>query len=98
MPEAWLTIRLPQGGQEKYLIKKATISIGRQRYNDIVVEDKRVSRDHAKIMYQNGFFMIYDLGSTNGITINGTPRLRQHTLKNGDRFTIGSYDFFFQRL
>ena len=98
LPEAWLTIRLPQGGQEKYLIKKAVISIGRQRYNDIVVEDKRVSRDHAKIMYQNGFFIIYDLGSTNGITINGTPHMRQYTLNNGDRFTIGSYDFYFQRL
>lgn len=98
LPEAWLSIRLPQGGQEKYLIKKTVISIGRQRYNDIVVEDKRVSRDHAKIMFQNGSFVIYDLGSTNGITINGTPHMRQHALNNGDRFTIGSYDFYFQRL
>lgn len=98
MPEAWLTIRLPQGGQEKYLIKKATVSIGRQRYNDIVVEDKRVSRDHAKIMFQNGLFVIYDMGSTNGINVNGVPRMRQHTLKSGDHFTIGSYDFSFQRL
>lgn len=98
MPEAWLTIRLPQGGQEKYLIKKTTVSIGRQRYNDIVVEDKRVSRDHAKIIYQNGQFFIYDLGSTNGITINGVPRMRQHQLNGGDHFTIGSYDFSFQRL
>jgi hypothetical protein len=98
LPEAWLSIRLPQGGREKYPIKKEVISIGRQRYNDIVVEDKKVSRDHAKIMYQNGAFVIYDLGSTNGITINGRPHMRQHTLNNGDRFTIGSYDFYFQRL
>jgi pSer/pThr/pTyr-binding forkhead associated (FHA) protein len=41
--------------------------------------------------------MIFDLGSTNGITINGTPHLRQHTLRSGDRFTIGSYDFYFER-
>jgi hypothetical protein len=98
LPEAWLSIRLPQGGQAKYEIKKEVISIGRQRYNDIVVEDKKVSRDHAKIMYQNGAFVIYDLGSTNGITINGRPHMRQHTLNNGDHFTIGSYNFHFQRL
>jgi predicted component of type VI protein secretion system len=98
MPQAWLTISLPQAGQQRYLIEKPVVNIGRQRYNDIVVEDKRVSRDHAKIMFQNGQFVIIDLGSTNGITINGTPRMRQHLLNNGDRFTIGSYDFFFQRL
>ncbi len=98
MPQAWLTISLPQAGQQRYLLEKPVVNIGRQRYNDIVVEDKRVSRDHAKIMFQNGQFVIIDLGSTNGITINGTPRMRQHILNNGDRFTIGSYDFFFQRL
>lgn len=98
VPEAWLTIRIPQGGQEKYLIRKPEIRIGRQRYNDIVVEDKRVSRDHAKILYLNGHFTIYDAGSTNGITVNGMPHMRQHTLSNGDHFTIGSYDFSFQRL
>ncbi len=98
MPQAWLTIRLPQGGQQQYFLEKPVVNIGRQRYNDIVVEDKRVSRDHAKIMYQHGQFVIYDLGSTNGITVNRTPRVRQHTLRNGDHFTIGSYDFYFQRL
>ena len=35
--------------------------------------------------------------ATNGITINGTPGMRQHTLRVGDRFTIGSYDFYFER-
>jgi hypothetical protein len=98
MPRAWLNISLPQAGQQRYLIEKPVVNIGRQRYNDIVVEDKRVSRDHAKIMFQNGQFVIIDLGSTNGITINGMPRMRQHVLNNGDRFTIGSYDFFFQRM
>jgi hypothetical protein len=98
MPRAWLTISLPQAGQQRYLIEKPVVNIGRQRYNDIVVEDKRVSRDHAKILFQDGQFRILDLGSTNGITINGTPRMRQHILSNGDRFTIGSYDFFFQRM
>lgn len=98
MPQAWLTIRLPQGGQQVYRIEKLVINIGRQLSNDIIVEDKRVSRYHAQIKYQpDGQFVIYDLGSTNGITINNTPQMRQHTLHSGDRFTIGSYDFHFER-
>jgi hypothetical protein len=98
MPPAWLTIRLPQAGQQNYRIEKSIINIGRQLSNDIIVEDKRVSRYHAQIKYQpDGQFVIFDLGSTNGITINNTPHMRQHTLRNGDQFTIGSYDFYFER-
>ncbi len=98
VPPAQLVIRLPQAGQQTYRIEKPIINIGRQLSNDIIVEDKRVSRYHAQIKYSpDGQFAIFDLGSTNGITINGRPGMRQHTLHNGDRFTIGSYDFFFER-
>jgi len=98
LPWARLTIRLPQAGTQTYQIEKPVINIGRQLSNDIIVEDKRVSRNHAQIKYQpNGQFAIFDLGSTNGITINNTPNMRQHVLQAGDHFTIGSYDFYFER-
>ncbi len=98
IPPARLIIRLPQANQQVYRIEKTIINIGRQLSNDIIVEDKRVSRYHAQIKYQpNGDFAIFDLGSTNGITINNVPHMRQHVLRNGDHFTIGSYDFFFER-
>lgn len=98
MPQAWLTIRLPQAGQQTYRIEKPIVNIGRQLSNDIIVEDKRVSRYHAQIKFQSdGQFAIFDLGSTNGITINGIPQQRNHILRNGDHFTIGSYDFYFER-
>jgi hypothetical protein len=98
MPQAWLTIRLPHSPEKKdYRIDRPVVSIGRQLANDIIVEDKRVSRYHAQIKYVDGQFIIYDLDSVNGITVNGVPSIRQHVLQNGDRFTIGSYDFYFQR-
>jgi hypothetical protein len=104
LPQAWLTIRLPataqnaQAAPKVYRIEKPVINIGRQLTNDIIVEDKRVSRYHAQIKFSpNGQFIIFDLGSTNGITVNGTPHLRQHTLRSGDHFVIGSYDFYFER-
>jgi hypothetical protein len=98
MPQAALTIRLPQAGQQRYRIEKPIVNIGRQLTNDIIVEDKRVSRNHAQIKFQaDGQFAIFDLGSTNGITINNVPHLRHHILHNGDHFVIGSYDFYFER-
>lgn len=98
LPQAWLTIRSPQTPQKVFRIEKQVVNIGRQLSNDIIVEDKRVSRYHAQIKYQaDGQFTIFDLGSTNGITVNGVPHLRQHLLRTGDRFTIGSYDFYYER-
>jgi len=98
LPKAWLTIRSPHTPQKVFPIEKPVINIGRQLTNDIIVEDKRVSRYHAQIKYQpDGQFTIFDLGSTNGITVNGIPHLRQHQLRSGDRFTIGSYDFYYER-
>jgi len=101
MPEARLIIRLPQGGQQTYQIEKSEISIGRQLLNnDIVVEDKRVSRYHAKIIYgADRQFTIINLSSTNAIVIDRQPinNSRPHVLQNGSRFTIGSYEFYFER-
>ncbi len=101
MPWAQLTIRLPQGGQQVYQIEKPEINIGRQLLNnDIVVEDKRVSRYHAKIIYgTDRQFTIINLSSTNGIVIDGHPinNSRPYILHNGNRFTIGSYEFYFER-
>ncbi len=109
LPPAMLIIRLPQGGQQNYRIEKPVINIGRQLSNDIIVEDKRVSRNHAQIKYPvNGQFALYDLGSTNGVTINSggvnitikansPAHTHQHFLRPGDRFTIGSYEFYFER-
>ncbi|MFL5628759.1 MAG: FhaA domain-containing protein [Ktedonobacteraceae bacterium] len=108
MPPAKLIIQLPQAGQQIYRIEKPIINIGRQLSNDIIVEDKRVSRNHAQIKYQAGQFTLFDLGSTNGVTIstngvsitikaNSATHSHQHILRTGDRFTIGSYEFYFER-
>jgi Protein of unknown function (DUF3662)/FHA domain len=99
MPQAWLIVKPPQGVQEKRRIEKPVMSIGRQLDNDVCTKDERVSRYHARIKYDSrtGLFTIIDLGSTNGITINGQQNVRQHDLRNGDKFTIGSYNFRFER-
>jgi pSer/pThr/pTyr-binding forkhead associated (FHA) protein len=53
-----------------------------------VVDDPGASRQHARIAHASGGFVLTDLGSTNGTLVNDEP-IREHTLHDGDRITIG---------
>lgn len=96
MPPAWLTLYRPARGNPMSL-SNPVIHIGRHLTNDVVVNDKRVSRHHAEIRYEHGQFVLYDLGSTNGVGINGVMTHQPVPLKNNDIVTVGSHEFVFQR-
>ncbi|HEX6799208.1 MAG TPA: DUF3662 and FHA domain-containing protein [Ktedonobacterales bacterium] len=96
LPAAWLTLVRPQRGKPVQLTR-SVIHIGRHQSNDFVVNDKRVSRYHAEIRFEHGQFMLYDLGSTNGVGINGVLTRQPVPLKNGDIVSVGSFEFVFQR-
>ncbi len=99
MPQAVLRLRRrggQAGAEQVYRLDREVTQIGRHVSNDIVVNDRRVSRHHAQVRYENGRFVIYDLGSLNGIGINRTT-VRQHTLRDGDLVSVGSYDFIFHQ-
>jgi len=69
-------------------ISSATTTIGRESDNDIVLSDSTVSSYHAKIVFNGTCFEIYDLGSTNGIAINGNF-IEISELKNSDIIILG---------
>jgi hypothetical protein len=96
VPPAWLTLYRPTRGQPMQ-ISSAVLHIGRHLTNDVVVNDKRVSRHHAEIRYEHGQFVLYDLGSTNGVGINGVMTHQPVPLKNNDVISVGSHEFIFQR-
>lgn len=96
LPPAWLTLYKPTRGQPMRL-ERPIIHIGRHLTNDIVVNDKRVSRFHAEIRCEHGQFVLYDLGSTNGVKVNGVQARQPVPLRNNDTLTVGSYEFIFQR-
>lgn len=50
--------------------EKRSIKIGKREDNDIVLQDSRVSRDHAVIVKEAGRYYVYDNGSTNGTYLN----------------------------
>jgi hypothetical protein len=66
-----------------------SLSIGRLSSNDIVVQEKSVSRHHAIITRDSDTLTVWDKGSTNGIIVNESKVLSA-TLKDGDLIWIGA--------
>lgn len=62
--------------------------VGRHPDCDIVRSDLSVSRRHARLTYRDGSWILHDLESTNGTTVNGTPVVRCRLLP-GDRVGLG---------
>jgi Protein of unknown function (DUF3662)/FHA domain len=90
-PVASLTIN----GQPHEL-RKENVVIGRSKESDIRVSDPNVSRRHAEIRQEGSTYWIVDLGSTNGIAVNGR-NLKRSKLEEGDRITLGSTELVFTR-
>ncbi|GAB4571504.1 MAG: hypothetical protein Kow0077_08310 [Anaerolineae bacterium] len=69
---------------EYLLLEGATATIGRSRSNDICIPERHVSRRHAVVRFQDGVFMIEDLGSANGTFVNDKQVLEPYPLMAGD--------------
>lgn len=96
VPLAWLTLLQPSRGQPMRLDRQ-TIRIGRHNTNDIIVNERRVSRFHAEVKYEHGQFMLYDLRSVNGVQVNGARVTRPVPLQDRDIISVCGYEFIFQR-
>ena len=79
-----------------YEVTKRRISIGRSRECDIRLADPNASRRHAELRQDGATYWIVDLGSTNGIEVNGT-RTKRAKLEPGDTVTIGATSLEFRR-
>lgn len=82
-------------GEKTYSLNKYRgLQIGRDPGNDVVLRDARVSRHHAEIVFEKGFFVVRDLSSANGSYVNGkkirvAPLTDRSELKFGN--TAGSF-------
>jgi pSer/pThr/pTyr-binding forkhead associated (FHA) protein len=73
-------------------------TVGRDPGNDIILRDPKVSRHHAEIVFERGFFVLHDLASANGTYING-KRIRVAPLTHGAKLRMGnSYGRFSEEL
>lgn len=80
--------RGPQPNQV-FEIKDDVSNIGRDITNEIVINDREVSRHHLRFMKGADGITLEDLGSTNGTFINGKRLMGAQALKNGDMIGLG---------
>jgi pSer/pThr/pTyr-binding forkhead associated (FHA) protein len=82
-------LNTPLAGTEIPLTKGEAV-IGRgEEDNDIVVEHRSISRHHAKIAVDNMTYRVIDLGSANGVKVNGEP-YQTVELRRGDVVELGN--------
>jgi pSer/pThr/pTyr-binding forkhead associated (FHA) protein len=74
------------------LLDKPILLLGRHQECDIQLNSRKVSRRHCCIAQVQDYLVVRDLGSTNGIRINGV-RVQEGNLHPGDELTIGSHRY-----
>lgn len=79
---------------ERVVIDKRRVSIGRTKENDIVLENRGVSRKHAVIEFNDSGAVLIDNESLNGIFLNDR-RVTEEALRENDEITIGKYCLIF---
>lgn len=81
--------------ERRYVLEGPRATIGRARDADCVLRDPNVSRHHAELRRSpQGEWTIVDLGSTNGVKVNGR-RVGSTRLARGDQVTLGTTTFRF---
>jgi hypothetical protein len=79
----------------RYVLEGPRATIGRSKEVDCVLRDPNVSRRHAELRRSStGDWTVVDLGSTNGIKVNGR-RVASARLSPGDQVTVGTTTFSF---
>jgi len=80
-------------GHRVLLLGSGTVTLGRRSSCDYVLTDSQVSREHARIIVGEQTFAIEDLGSANGVLVNGASITGLRRLNTGDTFQVGAQLF-----
>ena len=80
----------------EHKVKQRRVVLGRSKDCDVQLSDTNVSRRHAELRQEGASYWMVDLGSTNGMEVNG-KRVKRAKLRDGDTVTLGSTDVVFSR-
>jgi hypothetical protein len=81
---------------KRLVVGPAGVTIGRSRQCDVVLNDANVSRQHAEIRPRGGSWVLSDLGSTNGSSLNGRRIEGPEVVKAGDEVEVGTSKIRFE--
>jgi hypothetical protein len=76
------------GGGKRTVLSGDRVTIGRSRDCDVTLDDANVSRRHAEVRREGANWVVADLGSTNGVKVNG-HRVQAQALSPGDEIILG---------
>jgi pSer/pThr/pTyr-binding forkhead associated (FHA) protein len=74
------------------LLDKPILLLGRHGECDVQLNSRKVSRRHCCVAQVHDYLVVRDLGSTNGVRING-QRVLEGRLRSGDELTIGNFRY-----
>jgi Protein of unknown function (DUF3662)/FHA domain len=83
-------------GDRRLIVPPGGGTIGRSRDCDVVLDDAGISRRHAEIRPGPEGWAVADLGSTNGVLVNGQQVRGSRSLLPGDRVELGSTEIVFE--
>lgn len=95
-PLASLLIRGGALKGKRLPVRAPVVNIGRADYNDIVLPEPSVSTAHAKLQRREGVWVISDLDSTNGTTVDGEPVRGEFPLSPGATIRFGEVAVLFE--
>jgi pSer/pThr/pTyr-binding forkhead associated (FHA) protein len=78
----------------EWTVEAPQTTIGRGDACEWKIDDDTMSKEHATLEFGNGSFRLRDLGSMNGVRVNGSE-VRAAELENGDHFQLGDHEFQF---
>jgi hypothetical protein len=81
-------------GVKVHPLTESVVNIGRRLENQLVIDDPRVSRNHAQLRAIKGRFVLFDLNSTGGTFVNG-QRTSQTVLYPGDVISLAGVALIF---
>jgi len=91
-----LTMRRGPEPGRKFVISKERVTLGRLPTAEVSIEHRQVSARHASIVREKDRFVLSDLGSANGTTVNDARLTGTCLLRNGDIIGLGDVELLFQ--
>ena len=89
MEELWLKFIDNEGQSRRERVSGERFVVGRHTDCDLCIPDGKLSREHLEVERIGYNFIVSDLGSSNGTTLNGANLFGRVALSNGDRLNLG---------
>ena len=90
-----LVLMNADGPEQEYELSKTSVTLGRAMTNDVILNDSKISRSHARLECSPRGCELVDLGSSNGTLLNGV-RVQKAWLGSGDRIKLGSLELRYE--